>query len=70
MEGLRRSLLQRPVHPLDLTVGPWMIGLDQPMLDAMPVTNEIETMGFVGLGPRSLGELHTVIGQYRVDEVR
>ena len=37
-----RGFLERPIHSLDLTVGPGMIGLGQPVFDAMTPTSAIE----------------------------
>lgn len=35
-------LLQRPVHPFDLAVGPWVLGLVTPVIDAMPPAGPVE----------------------------
>ena len=35
MVGLHRGVLDRAIHPLGLTVGPWVVGLDQPVLDVV-----------------------------------
>ena len=34
--------LDRPIHPFDLAVGPWMFDLGQPVLDAVFVAPHIE----------------------------
>ena len=66
--------LDRPVHPFDLAVGPRMVRLGQPMLDAMALAGPIEGMAtqhrswpFAVL--REVGELDAVVGEHRVDEV-
>ena len=40
--ALDRRVLDCAVHPLDLTVGPGMVHLGEPMLDAMLVADAIE----------------------------
>ena len=41
MEDLDGGVLDAPVHPLGLIVGPGVIGLGQPVLDAMLVAGAI-----------------------------
>jgi hypothetical protein len=36
------GFLEGPVHPLDLAVGPWMIGLDEAVLDPVAEANPVE----------------------------
>ena len=44
MISLDGRLLDRPVHPLDLPIGPGMIGFCQPMFDPVFPTDAIERM--------------------------
>ena len=46
VEALDGGVLDRAVHPLDLTVGPWMARLGQPMLDV-----EVGAGHFKGVAP-------------------
>ena len=41
---LHGRVLDRPVHPLDLPIGPGMIGLGQSMFDPMFPTDAVERM--------------------------
>ncbi len=45
--ALDRGILDGAVHPLDLTVGPRMVGLGQAMLDAVLVADAIEHVAAV-----------------------
>ena len=56
---LGRGVLDRPVHPLDLSVGPGMEGPGQAMLDAVPLAERTERMRSVRW---LLGELDAVVG--------
>lgn len=40
--ALDRRLLDRAVHPLDLSVGPRMVHLGKPMLDVVLVADAVE----------------------------
>src|SRR5215204_5873924 len=40
--ALHSGFLDGSVHPLDLPVGPWVVGFGQPMLDAMAAAGSIE----------------------------
>ena len=68
-------LFQGPVHSLDLAVGPGMVGLGQPVLDAMLAAAQIEHVrrkarGWtVGISRRQ-GELDAIVGEHGVDGVR
>jgi hypothetical protein len=42
--ALHGCFFERPVHSLDLTIGPGMVRFGQPMLDAMPPAGAIERM--------------------------
>jgi len=70
VKRLGRGLLDRPVHPLDLAVGPGLEGFGQAMLDAVPLAERIERMRPVRLGAWLFGELDAVVGQDRVDAIR
>lgn len=63
VKRLGRGLLDRPVHPLDLAVGPRMEGFGQAMFDTVPLAERIERMRPVSLGAWLLGELDAVVGQ-------
>ena len=43
--ALNGRLLERSVHPFNLAVGPRMIWLRQPMLDAVRIAEHVEHMG-------------------------
>ena len=36
-------ILDRPIHPFDLSVGPWMVRLGQSMFNAIGRTNHVES---------------------------
>jgi hypothetical protein len=42
MVALNGGLLERSVHPLNLTIGPRMVWLGQPVLDAVRITEHVE----------------------------
>ena len=42
--SLHRSVLDGSLHALDLPVGPWMVGLGEPVLDSMNETEPVEGM--------------------------
>jgi len=72
MIAFDRCLLDRPVHPLDLVVGPGMLDPGEPVLDPILAAAHVEHVGHVGcrgtIGvARREGELDAVVGQYRVD---
>src|SRR5438477_7732585 len=61
-------LFDRTVHPLDLPIGPWVIGLGQAMLDTIGSADLIEAVDPVSSGPAitifwQVSELNTVTGQ-------
>jgi len=66
--------LDSSVHALDLTIGPRMLDLGQPMFDAVLSAAHIEHMRHesrrrsIGVARRE-GELNAVIGEHRVDFV-
>ena len=60
------------VHALDLSTRPWMVGLCQPVLDTMRVTDHVEAhLAGVNLVPVSglICELDAIIRKYGVDPV-
>ena len=69
VEAFDRGLLDGSVHPLHLAIGPGMVELGEPVLDAVlgadPIEDMVESV-FVA-GP--VGELDAVAGQHRVDGV-
>ncbi len=74
MVALDGGVLDGSVHPLDLTVGPGMVGLGQTMLDAVLVADAIEHVpavegGWAGAVARGMAELHPIVGQHGVDLV-
>ena len=61
------------VHPFNLPVGPWMVGLGQSMFDAVRLTNHIESHLAGGGGAAIAGlfsELKSVVRQDCMDLVR
>jgi len=66
MEPFHRRVLDRPVHPLDLAIGPWVVGLSQPMLDPVGLAGHVEAHrpGIDGVAvPGLFGELDSVAGE-------
>lgn len=73
MEALNRRVLDGAVHPLDLAVGPRMVGLCQAMLDPVGLADHAEAHrpGVDGVSvPWLLGELDAVVGENGMDLVR
>src|SRR5205809_7247720 len=69
--AIDRRFLEGTVHPLDLPIGPWMIGFGQAMLDAVGSADLIEAVDPVSSGPAitvlwQVSELNTVIGRHRM----
>lgn len=68
------SLLDRAVHPFDLSVGPGMLDFGEPVLDPVFFAPHVEHVGHpgccgtIGIARRE-GELDTVVGQHCVDFV-
>ncbi len=63
VEPLDGCFLDRAVHPLDLAVGPWVVGLGQPVLDAVGLADHVEadwSGGDGGAVPGLFGELDPV----------
>lgn len=72
VEAFDGGVLDCPVHPLDLAVGPGMVGLGEAVLDPVRLADRVETHlpGIDGVPvPGLLSELDAVIGQDRVDPV-
>jgi len=71
--ALNGSLFDRAVHPLNLAIGPRMVGFRQPMLDPIGVANHVEAH-WSGIGsvsvPGLLSELDAVICENSVDLIR
>lgn len=69
VEALDGRLLDRSVHPFDLSVGPGMLHLGQAMLDAVIVADPIEDV-LEGISiTSSVGELNAIVGQNGVNGV-
>ena len=71
--ALDGRVLDRPVHPPDLTIRPRMVRLGQPMLNPVGLANHVEPHWPRDVGvpiSRLLGELDPVVRQDRVDLVR
>ena len=72
MEALDGCPCDRAVHSLDLTVGPKMVWLGEPVLDAVRLADHVEAHlprpGSVKIA-RLLSELDTIVSQDRVDPV-
>ena len=67
-------LLDRAVHTLNLTVGPWMLRLGKVVFDIMAPTSAVEGMTTPASGRTiavlwQAGKLDAIIGQYRMDDV-
>ncbi len=67
--ALHRCVLQGPVHPLDLTVVPWMVGLGQPVLDPVFQAHRPKDMLERVPIPLPIRELDAVVGQDNLDAV-
>jgi hypothetical protein len=73
VEALHRRLVNREVHPLDLAVGPRLVGLGQPVLDSVGFADHVEARwtGIDGVAvPGPLGKLDAIVNQYGVDPIR
>lgn len=72
VEAFDDRLLDRPVHLLDLAVGPWMVRFGEPVLDVVGLADHVEAhltrLGGVAVAGL-LSEMDAVIGQDRVDAV-
>ncbi len=68
------GLLDRPVHPFDLAVGPGMSNFSEPVLDIIFRAPQVEHVRHDGCGraigvSRREGELDPIVGQHCVDFV-
>lgn len=63
-------VLDGAVHPLDLTIGPGVVHLGQPVLDTVLIADAIEDVLAVADVAHAIGELDGVIGEHCVDTVR
>ena len=68
------GLLDCPVHPFDLAIGPGMLDFGKPVLDPVLIAAQIEHVRHTGrsraLGvSRREGELDAIVGQHGVDFV-
>ncbi len=70
MVALYGGLFDRAVHPLNLAVGPWMVGFRQAMFDPVGLTDHVKAhwpringVPVAGL----LGELNAIIGENGMD---
>lgn len=70
VEAFDGGVFDRAVHAFDLAVGPRVIGLGQPVLNAVGLTDHVEAH-WPGIDcvtvPGLLGELNAVIGENCVD---
>jgi hypothetical protein len=71
MAALNGGLLDRSVHPLNLTIGPRMVWLGQPALDAVRIN--VEHMGAPACRRSEtilwqIGELDAVVGEDGIDK--
>src|SRR6266850_2024036 len=61
---LHRRFLKRPVHAFHLTIRPWMVGFDQPMVDAIFLTDTIKDIVQGVSSALRINELDAMIGQH------
>lgn len=73
MEALDGCLFACPVHPFNLTMGPWMIGFRQTMFDPVGFADHFEAHGTrprcISI-TRLLSELDPIVGQDGMDPAR
>ena len=74
MLALDGGVLDGAVHAFDLTIGPWVVGLGKPMLDAVLVADLIEAVDAIACGPAIaiaglVGELDAIVGHDGVEPV-
>ncbi len=60
VEALDGRVLDRSVHSLDLSIGPWMLHLSQTMLDIVLVTNPVDDVMEGNFMPLMVGELDAI----------
>lgn len=64
-----RCLLDCPVHPLDLAIGPGMLDLGESVLNVVLVADPVEDMVEGVFVVRHVGELDAIVGQHGVDGI-
>ena len=64
------GLLEGPVHPLDLPVGPGMIDLGEPVLDIVSPANTIEDVAGECPDGLSVRKLNAIVGQDDLNGIR
>ncbi len=69
MEAFYRCLLDCSVHPFDLTIGPGMVDLGEPVLDAVLVADAIKDVVEGVCMVSVIGELDAVVGKHRMQSV-
>lgn len=74
VEALDSRLLDSAVHPLDLIIGTGMLGLCQPVFDAVSLASAIKRMAashgrWTRTVLRQVRELNAVVGQHDLDPV-
>ena len=69
VEAFDGCVLDSAVHPLDLSVGPGMIGLGEPVLDTVFSADAVEDVLQSVAVPLAIGELYAVVGERGVDGV-
>jgi hypothetical protein len=67
-------LLEGSVHPLDLTIGPRMVWLGQPVLDTIGRTKHVEHMDapsryWPEASLRQISKLDAIVGEHSMDFV-
>ena len=69
VKALDGRILDRPVHPFDLPVGPGMLHLGETMLNAVCFADPVEDV-MEGISvTSSIGELNAIVGEHRIDGV-
>ena len=61
--------LKGSVHPLDLPIGPWVVDFGQAVLNAMLITDPVKYVMSGIFVLLTVGELHPIVGQDRVDAI-
>ncbi len=83
MVAVNSRLFDRSVHAFDLTIGPWMLDLGEPVIDVIVGTTTLESMAPEQLSfcpylpdidrrpalPSRIGELNAFVGENRMDGV-
>jgi hypothetical protein len=77
VEGFDGGVLDGPVHPLGLTVRPWVVGFGEPVLDAVLLADPVEDVAAeegldLGVAAAVLGQIgkgHAVVREHGVQLV-